>query len=352
MPGVLDGLRVVELGGIGPAPFAGMMLADHGARVVRVERPGGPPIPRRLDPLARGRADWRFLDLKQPAGRDELLALAAGAEALIEGFRPGVLERLGLGPAVLHAANPRLVIGRMTGWGQSGPLAAEPGHDINYLALSGVLGMLGRDGDPPVPPANLLADYGGGGMLLAFAVVAGVLRARASGEGCIIDCAMTEGAALLAAAIDGFRAAGLWSRPRGGNFLDGGAPFYRTYACADGGFVAVGAIEPQFWAALLEGLGLAGDVRLASQHDQKRWPEMAGVLAGIFATRPRDAWAAHFAGSEACVTPVLWPHEARQHPHARARGSFLTGGEVPQPAPAPRFHPPVGPALPGKPAAG
>jgi alpha-methylacyl-CoA racemase len=333
----LAGLAVVELGGIGPAPFAAMLLADHGARVVRIERPGGPPIPVALDPLARARAEWRFLDLKQPAARDEALALAAGADAFIEGFRPGVLERLGLGPDALHAANPRLVVGRMTGWGQTGPLAPAPGHDINYLALSGVLGLLGREGEPPVPPANLIADYGGGGMLLAFAVLAGVLRARATGRGCVVDCAMTEAAALVAAAIDGFRAAGLWSAPRGGNFLDGGAPFYRTYACADGGFVAVGAIEPQFWAALLDGLGLAGDPRFERQHDQPRWPAMGAALADAFAARPRDAWAAHFAGTQACVTPVLAPAEARAHPHALARSAFWTDAPVPQPAPAPRF---------------
>ncbi len=333
----LTGLDIIELGGIGPAPFAGMLLADHGARVIRIERPGGPPIPARLDPLARGRAEWRVLDLKCPAARDEVLALAARADALVEGFRPGVIERLGLAPARLHAANPRLVIGRMTGWGQHGPLAQAPGHDINYLALSGVLGLLGRAGEPPVPPANLIADFGGGGMLLAFAVLAGVLHARASGRGCVIDCAMTEGAALLAAAIDGFRAAGLWGAPRGGNFLDGGAPFYRTYTCADGGFVAVGAIEPQFWAALLAGLGLEGDARFAHQHDRSQWPAMAEALAAIFATRPRDDWEQHFAGSAACVTPVLAPEEARSHPHALARGSFLTDVPVPQPAPSPRF---------------
>jgi alpha-methylacyl-CoA racemase len=334
----LQGLRVVELAGIGPVPFAAMLLADHGAHVIRINRPGGPPIPAHLDPLARGRADWRILDLKAPDGRAEALALAADADALIEGFRPGVLERLGLGPELLHATNPRLVVGRMTGWGQTGPLAQAPGHDINYLALSGVLGLLGREGEPPVPPANLLADYGGGGMLLAFALLAGVLSARATGQGCVIDCAMTEGAALLAAAVDGFRAAGLWSAPRGGNFLDGGAPFYRTYGCADGSFVAVGAIEPQFWAALVDGLGLAGDPRLAHQHDQARWPAMTALLAETFAARPRDAWVAHFAGSQACVTPVLTPAEARVHPHALARGSFLPDAPVAQPAPAPRFN--------------
>jgi alpha-methylacyl-CoA racemase len=333
----LEGLSVVELGGIGPAPFAAMLLADHGARVVRIERPGGPPIAAALDPLARGRAEWRFLDLKQPGARDEAMALAADADALIEGFRPGVLERLGLGPGPLHVANPRLVIGRMTGWGQSGPMAQAPGHDINYLALSGVLGLLGRAGEPPVPPANLLADYGGGGMLLAFAILAGVLSARATGRGCVIDCAMTEGAALLAAAIEGFRAAGLWPAPRGGNFLDGGAPFYRTYACADGGYIALGAIEPQFWAALLDALDLAGDPRFAGQHDQANWPAMAAALAGIFSSRPRDAWATLFAGTQACVTPVLSPAEARAHPHAAARAAFLCDATVPQPAPAPRF---------------
>lgn len=343
----LADLRIVELGGIGPAPFAAMLLADHGAQVVRIERPGGPPVPAHLDPLARGRAQWRQLDLKQAAARQEALALAASADALIEGFRPGVLERLGLAPATLHAANPRLVIARMTGWGQDGPMAQSPGHDINYLALSGVLGLLGRDGEPPVPPANLLADYGGGGMLLAFAILAGVLAARASGQGCVIDCAMTEGAALLAAAIDGFRAAGLWSAPRGGNFLDGGAPFYRTYACADGRYVAVGAIEPAFWAALLGGLGLARDPLFASQHDRARWPAMSAALAAIFATRPRDAWAAAFAGTAACVTPVLAPDEARRHPHALARHAFRTHGGVAQPAPAPRFAPAsTGPAPP------
>ena len=335
MAGSLDGLTIVELAGIGPAPFAGMMLADHGARVIRVERPGL-PRPELRGPLARSR-EWAVADLKTPEGVASVRALAADADGLIEGFRPGVLERLGLAPATLLADNPRLVVGRVTGWGQDGPLAPAAGHDIDYLALSGTLSLVGRTGSPPTPPANLLGDFGGGGMLLAFAMLAGVLSARATGRGQVIDCAMVDGCALLASMVWGFRAIGLWDGARGENLLDTGAPFYEVYECADGRHVAVGAIEPAFHAALRDTLGLADDALFDAPMDARRWPAMKARLAAIFATRSRDDWVARFEGIDACVAPVLTMAEAPAHPHNAARGTFVEVGGVLQPAPAPRF---------------
>lgn len=321
MPGALAGVTIIELAGLGPGPFAGMMLADHGARVIRVERPGNLSIPN--DPLTRNRESIA-LDLKQEAGRAIVRRLAADADGLIEGYRPGVMERLGLGPEALLKANPRLVYGRVTGWGQEGPLAQEVGHDINYLALTGLLSCIGEADRPPVPPLNLVADYAGGGLMLAFGMVAALLHAARSGEGQVIDAAMTDGAALTGAIVFGLRAAGLWQDGRGANLLDGGDPIYGCYECADGRYVAVGAIEPQFRAALSEGLG----VPPGAQRD---------VMAAAFLRRTRDEWVAAFARGDACVAPVLDLGEAPVHPHNQARGSFIELGGVVQPGPAPRL---------------
>ena len=321
MPGALAGVTIIELAGLGPGPFAGMMLADHGARVIRVERPGNLSIPN--DPLTRNRESIA-LDLKQEAGRAIVRRLAADADGLVEGYRPGVMERLGLGPEALLKANPRLVYGRVTGWGQEGPLAQEAGHDINYLALTGLLSCIGEADRPPVPPLNLVADYAGGGLMLAFGMVAALLHAARSGEGQVIDAAMTDGAALTGAIVFGLRAAGLWQDGRGANLLDGGDPIYGCYECADGRYVAVGAIEPQFRAALSEGLGVPpGAPR--------------NVMAAAFLRRTRDEWVAAFARSDACVAPVLDLGEAPVHPHNQARGSFIELGGVVQPGPAPRL---------------
>jgi alpha-methylacyl-CoA racemase len=338
-PGPLRGLRVVELAGIGPAPFAGMLLADMGADVLRVERPPGRdagPIDRQVRDgvLHRGRATV-CLDLKQPAAAAALQALLERADALIEGFRPGVMERLGLGPEVCLARNPRLVYGRITGWGQTGPLAPTAGHDINYIALSGALHAIGT-AQAPCPPLNLVGDFGGGGMLVAFGVLCALLEARASGRGQVVDAAMTEGAALLMAMPYGFRGAGHWSDRRGANWLDGSAPFYGTYACADGRWIAVGPLEAQFHDVLLEGLGLPKE-EFADRWDPRSWPALRARIAAAFAGRSRDAWCERFAGSDACVAPVLDLGEAPGHPHYQARGSFVTLDGVVQPAPAPRF---------------
>lgn len=343
--GALTGVRIVELAGIGPGPFCGMMLADHGAEVIRVDRPGAPDDP--ADVLRRGRRSIA-LDLKRAEAVAVVRDLARDADGLIEGFRPGVMERLGLGPEVLLADNPRLAYGRMTGWGQTGPLAHLAGHDINYLAVSGTLGAIGRSGEPPVPPLNLVADFGGGGMLLAFAVTAAILHARGGGKGQVIDCAMVEGSALLAAMIWGFRANGRWLDERGVNILDGAAPFYDTYACRDG-YVAVGAIEPQFYAALCARLGLAVD----AQFDRAGWPARKAELAALFATRTRDEWEAVFAEDDLCFAPVLTFAEAAAHPHAVARDSFAAPEGVVQPVPAPRFSatPADAPKPPGAPGA-
>ncbi|WP_294055181.1 CaiB/BaiF CoA-transferase family protein [Sphingomonas sp.] len=323
MPALTD-IRIVEFAGIGPGPFAGMMLADHGAEVIRIERPRETFPPHSLSRNRRSIA----LNLKASDGVDLARRLCATADGLIEGFRPGVMERLGLGPGELLEDNPKLVYGRMTGWGQDGPLAQAPGHDINYIAVAGVLDGIGRPGEPPVAPVNYVGDFGGGGMLLAFGMVSALLAVRMGAPGQVVDAAMTEGAGLLAAMSWGFRSAGLWRDGPGANLLSGAAPFYRCYACADGRSVAVGAIEPHFYRALAEGLG----VDPAGQMDVGRWPDRIAQFAAIFAGRPRDDWVAHF-DPDACVSPVLTPGEALEHPHNRARAAFV--GEAP--APAPRF---------------
>ena len=332
----LTGLRILEMAGIGPGPFCGMMLADHGAEVIRVERPGPPGLtdPTR-DPLLRSRRTIA-LDLKQPEAVAAVRRLAGTCDGLIEGFRPGVMERLGLGPDVLIGDNPRLVYGRMTGWGQSGPLAHEPGHDIDYIAISGTLHALGEAGRKPTAPINLAGDFGGGGMMLAFGMLAAILQAQASGTGQVVDCAMTEGSAVLASMIWGFRGMGQWSGARGTHLLDGGAHFYDTYETADGKWIAVGAIEPQFYAALRRVMHLDG-AEWDAQFAPAVWPRLKQELAYRFKQRSRDAWVAAFDGHEACVAPVLGFEEAAAHPHNVARGAFVTAGGVTQPAPAPRY---------------
>ena len=320
MAGPLAGLMIVEMAGLGPGPFAAMMLADHGAKVIRIERPGNLAVPN--DPLSRSRLSLS-LNLKSEEGAAIVRRLAAAADGLIEGYRPGVMERLGLGPVELLEDNPNLVYGRVTGWGQDGPLAAEAGHDIDYLALTGLLLGLGPRDGPPMPPLNYLADYAGGGMMLAFAMVSALLHVQRGGEGQVIDAAMTEGAALIGALIYGMRAAGLWVDEREANLLDGGDPLYGCYRCADGKFLALGAIEPQFRDALAEGLGLA-EVTKAS-------------VTKAVAKKSRDQWVAHFAGKDACVAPVLSLGEAPAHLHNRARGTFVNVGGVLQPRPAPRY---------------
>lgn len=332
--GPLHGVRVVELGGIGPAPFAAMMLADLGADVVRVHRVGEAAEPNAA--LDRGRRSIA-VQLKDPRGVEVVRELAAGADALIEGFRPGVLERLGLGPRELHAANPALVIGRMTGYGQDGPFAPRAGHDINYIALSGALAAIGPAGHRPTPPINLVGDFGGGGMPLALGVVSAVLSARATGRGQVVDAAMVEGAASLMAMIYGFHGRGQWSVRRGENLFDSGAPWYDTYACADGRHVAVGALEPQFFAVLLERLGLSERIDADRQLDRDTWPHQRAEFEAAFAAHPRAHWESVFADVDACVTPVLDMDEAPSHPHNVARGAFVTLDGVTQPAPAPRF---------------
>jgi alpha-methylacyl-CoA racemase len=333
---VLEGVRIVELAGLAPAPFAAMMLADHGAHVVRVERAGAAPaVPEEFDILRRGRAEIVRLDLKKPEDAARVRALAAEADGLIEGFRPGAMERLGLGPERLCADDPRLVYGRLTGWGQTGPLAARAGHDIDYIALSGALSTYGRAGGPPVAPVNAVGDFAGGGLLLAFGMVAGLLAAQRTGRGRIVDCAMVDGAALLSALTYSLAAAGMWSEARGTNLLDGGRAYYDCYRCADGKWVAVGALEPRFFAILKERLGLASD-----QHDLG----LRNELERHFRQHPRDHWCALFEGVDACVAPVLTLSEAPRHPHNVARGTFATVGGLIQPAPAPRFLDPSPPS--------
>jgi alpha-methylacyl-CoA racemase len=347
--GPLAGIRVVELAGIGPGPFAAMLLADLGAEVLRVDRPAS-SRPAWPTVLARGRRSV-VVDLKHPDGAGVVLDLVASAAALVEGFRPGVAERLGIGPDACLARNPRLVYGRVTGWGQEGPWRLAAGHDIDYVAVAGALHPIGQAGGPPVPPLNLVGDFGGGGMLLALGVVAALLEAGRSGRGQVVDAAMVDGAALLTAQFHELLAAGLWREERGANLLDGGAPFYGVYETADGRHLAVGALEPQFFAELLRRLGLdAGD--LPDQLDRDGWPVLRERLAGLFRTRTRDQWCELLAGTDACVAPVLGLGEAPAHPHNRARGTFVEVGGVTQPAPAPRFSrtppgPPSPPAPPG-----
>lgn len=330
----LNGLRILEFDGLGPVTFAGLMLADMGAEVLRLTRAAsaGAPVFAEVGGalLHRGRTAVP-VDLKSDSDRERILRLVDGADAVIEGFRPGVMERLGYGPEVLHARNPTLVFGRVTGWGQTGPLADAVGHDLNYIGLSGVLHAMGEADRPPPPPLNLVGDYGGGAMMLTTGVLAALLEARTTGRGRIVDAAMTDGAALLGGLFQALRGQGLWSERRGANLLDGGAPFYRCYACRDGGFIAVAALEPRFYAALLAGLGI--DPSEAPQHDRTGWAALHDRLAALFAARDRDDWATHFAGTEACVTPVLSLAEAPDHPHNRDRATFRNG----LPAPAPRF---------------
>lgn len=357
--GALAGVRVIELGALGPAPFCAMMLADHGAEVLRIERPNKSSDPiigtsaqfAAWDVLSRGRRSVG-IDLKHPDGRDLVASLAADADVLIEGFRPGVAERLGLGPEDLRAANPRLVYGRMTGWGRRGPLAERAGHDINYLALAGVQAHIGRARQPPTPPLNLVGDFGGGGMLLAFGICAALVSRAATGEGQVVDAAMIDGASLLMAPLAGAHAMGFWSDERGTNLLDSGAPFYDCYECADGGHVSVGAIEAPFFAALLDGLGL-DESWAAHQNDRDRWPALRSEVAERFLTRTRDEWAEHFAERDACVAPVLTMGEAPKHPHNAAWGGWIDVAGVPQPGPAPRFSatPAPTPSVPEAPAA-
>lgn len=330
----LAGVRIIEFDGLGPVTFAGMVLADLGADVLRLTRADGASAFGDVGGavLHRGRSAVP-VDLKSPADRAVVLDLIARADAVIEGFRPGVMERLGLGPDVCAAANPRLVFGRVTGWGQTGPLAETVGHDINYIALTGALHAMGEPDRPPRPPLNLVGDYGGGAMLLVTGVLAAIIEARQTGRGRVVDAAMTDGVSMLSSLFHALSASGLWSAERGSNLLDGGAPFYRCYACADGGFVAVGALEPRFYAALLQGLGI--DPAEAPQFPPSGWPALHTRFGDVFATRSRDNWAAHFGGTEACVTPVLTFAEAASHPHNVSRSSLV--GKPVQPSPAPRF---------------
>ena len=335
--GPLAGVKVLEFEAIGPAPFAGMLLADMGADVIVVDRPGdaglGLKRERWYDVMMRGKRSVT-LDLKSARGAEAALALAARADALIEGFRPGVMERLGLGPEQALKVNPRLVYGRMTGWGQQGPLAPRAGHDINYIALSGILHAIGRKGEAPVPPLNLIGDFGGGGMLLGLGVVCALLEAQRSGKGQVVDAAMVDGAALLAAMFAGFLAAGGWSEERGTNILDSGAPWYDVYETADRKYVAIGAIEEKFFAALRARLQLED---LPEQHDRSRWPEMRRRLAQTFKSKTRDEWCALMEHTDVCFAPVLTINEAYEHPHNKARETFVEAFGFKQPAPSPRF---------------
>ncbi|MCA3352070.1 MAG: CoA transferase [Roseomonas sp.] len=332
--GALTGITVLELAGIGPGPFCAMLLADMGARVIRIDRPEG-PAGTRDDVVLRGRRSL-CLDLKNPSAVEALKRMALQADALIEGFRPGVMERLGLGPEQLLTTNPRLIYGRMTGWGQAGPLAKRAGHDINYISLTGALHAIGDADRPPPPPLNLVGDYGGGGMLLALGILAAVIERANSGRGQVVDAAMVDGAALLMAPIYGMLARGRWAPERGTNLLDGTASFYGSYACACGGHVAVGPIEPAFFAEMLARMGLdAAD--FDNRMDPATWSTHKARLAAAFLGRTRDAWAEIFADSDGCVTPILSMAEAPSHPHIAARETFVTAHGAVQPAPAPRF---------------
>jgi alpha-methylacyl-CoA racemase len=338
MPGPLSGLRVIELGGIGPGPHAAMVLADLGADVVRVDRPGAwsfPIPPGVRDPMLRGRRSVA-INLKDTSGHKTMLALVGAADVLIEGYRPGVSERLGVGPDQCLAENSRLVYARVTGWGQDGPLAARAGHDINYISLTGGLHAIGRSGDRPTVPLNLVGDFGGGSMLAVVGILAGLFERERSGAGQVIDAAMIDGATLLAQMMWSWRGVGAWSDERGVNLLDGGAPFYDTYACSDGRYLAIGALEPQFFAELAAVLEL--DLPSGFVHtDPQTWPGLRAKIARQVASRTRDEWAAAFAGADACVTPVLSFAEAADHPHVAARRTLISIDGVVQPAPAPRF---------------
>jgi len=335
--GPLNGLRLLEIAGIGPGPYCAMVLADMGAEVVRVVRPGPDAFGQtpRFDLLSRGRRSV-CIDLKRAEGIDAVLRLVERADGLFEGFRPGVMERLGLGPEICMERNPSLVYGRMTGFGQEGPLSQAAGHDINYIAQAGVLAHIGRPGQPPVPPINLIGDFGGGGLLLAFGMVCALLERTRSGQGQVVDAAMIDGAAALMTIFHGAEQTGFWSNTPGTNMIDGGAPWYDVYETSDGRYVSIGSIEPQFYAELIEKLGLAGEA-LPAQHDQERWPELRTRFREIFRSKSRDEWCEVMEGSDVCFAPVLTMAEAREHEHARARGAFVEVDGVAQPRPAPRF---------------
>jgi len=351
--GPLSGLKVVELAGLAPGPFACTVLADLGADVIRVDRatPGADVLGIPGDPLTRGRRTIG-VNTKTPEGVELVLKLVETADVLIEGFRPGVAERMGLGPEQVHVRNPRVVYGRMTGWGQDGPLAPAAGHDINYISIAGALEPIGRAGERPVPPLNLVGDFGGGGLMLAMGVLAALYERTSSGKGQVVDASMVDGAALLTASLHGMRAAGVWAGERGDNLLDGGAPFYDTYETSDGKYIAVGAIEMRFWADLVKVLGLNPD-ELPVHVDKSEWPRLRKIMAEAIGKYTRDELVARAEGTDACLTPVLTPWEAAGHPHNAARGTFVEIGGVVQPAPAPKFDrtPPETPEAPHKPGA-
>jgi alpha-methylacyl-CoA racemase len=335
--GPLHGIKIVEFAGIGPGPFCGMLLSDMGADVVRIDRKGGAGgrAGSKFDVTGRGRRSIA-MDLKNPAAIEACLKLLETADVVFEGFRPGVMERLGLGPDVVQARNPKIVYGRMTGWGQHGTIAHSAGHDINYIALTGALGAMGRKGAPPAPPLNLVGDYGGGALYLALGICAALVEAQRSGKGQVIDAAMTDGAASLMSMFYGFRASGFWTGSTGENLLDGAAHFYDTYETADGKYVALGSIEPQFYALLLEKAGLT-DPDFKDQNDKAKWPSLKTKLAATIRSKTRDEWDAIMLGTDICYAPVLTIDEAPHHPHNKSRGTFLDLDGVMQPAPAPRF---------------
>jgi alpha-methylacyl-CoA racemase len=337
--GPLEGVKILEIAGIGPGPFAAMMLSDMGADIIKIDRagtvrPGKPAHPPR-DVLGRGRRSLA-VDLKNPEGIETVLKMVEQADVILEGFRPGVMERLGLGPEVCQARNPRIIFGRMTGWGQDGPMAKAAGHDINYIALTGALHSMGRAGEAPMPPLNLVGDFGGGGMLLAFGVVCAIVERATSGKGQVVDAAMVDGASALMAMVFGMQASGMWSDERGTNLLDTGAHFYEVFETKDSKFVSIGSIEPQFYALLLHHTGLEGET-LPAQMDSTQWVAMKARLAEIFKTKTRDEWTEIMEGTDVCFAPVLSMSEAPQHPHMKHRGTFIDIAGLTQPAPAPRF---------------
>ncbi|KXU82870.1 carnitine dehydratase [Caballeronia megalochromosomata] len=337
--GPLHGLKIVEMAGIGPGPVAAMLLADMGATIIRVDRkePSGLGLPRPIefDVALRNRKSIR-VDLKDPAGRDLVSGLIDRADALIEGFRPGVLERLGLGPDACLARNPKLVVGRVTGWGQDGPLAHAAGHDINYIAVTGVLDAIGRRGEPPTVPLNVIGDYAGGSLYLALGMLAALLEARTSGKGQVVDAAIIDGVASLMSVLVGLRQGGMMTGERGTNLLDSGAPFYDVYECADGGHISIGSIEPKFYRRLLELIGVDA-AALGDQNDARNWPHARETFAAVFRKKTRDQWCALLEGTDACFAPVLGIEEAHEHPHLKARATYIEVAGVRQPAPAPRF---------------
>ena len=353
--GPLDGLKIIEMAGIGPGPMCAMLLADLGAEVIRIDRPVaanlGLPRAAGSDLLTRGRRSVA-IDLKSAEGIDIVLRMIERADALLEGFRPGVMERLGLGPSVCHRINPRLVYGRMTGWGQDGPLASAAGHDINHIALTGALHAIGREGQAPLHPLNLVGDFGGGALYLAFGILAGIIESRASGSGQVVDCAMTDGAASLMTMFYGMLADGRWREERGTNAIDTGSHFYNVYETKDGKYVSIGSIEPKFYTELIERLGLSGE-DLPAQHEATSWPVMKDRFQSVFRTKTRDEWCDVMEGSDVCFAPVLSLEESMRHPHNVARGTFVEMDGITQPGPAPRFSRTPGkldrpPSIPGQ----